>query len=56
MPVPSFEFQPFPRGLYTADALSKGFDPAVPATFAAMRDTLIYREFIAGGGAAYDCV
>ena len=52
MPVPSFEFQPFPRGLYTADALSKGFDPAVPATFATMRDTLIYREFIAGGGAA----
>lgn len=52
MPSPSFEFKPFPRGLYTADQLFDGFDPDRPVSYAEMRDTLIYREFVAGGGAA----
>ena len=52
MPSPSFEFDPFPKGLYTAEALLDGFDPDRPESYAEMRDTLIYREFIAGGGAA----
>lgn len=50
--IPSFEFEPFPRGLYTAEALLEGFDPGRPASYAEMRDTRIYREFIRGGGAA----
>ncbi len=50
--IPSFEFEPFPRGLYTAETLLDGFDPSRPATYADMRDTRIYREFIRGGGAA----
>jgi hypothetical protein len=50
--TPAFEFEPFPRGLYTADALLDGFDPDRPATYANMRDTLIYAEFVRGGGAA----
>lgn len=52
MPSPSFEFDPFPKGLYTAEALLDGFDPDRPETYATMRDTLIYQEFVVGGGAA----
>ena len=50
--IPTFEFEAFPRGLYTADTLLEGFDPDKPATYANMRDMRIYREFIQSGGAA----
>lgn len=52
MPSPSFAFQPFPSGLYSAEQLLAGFDPDRPGSYADMHDTRIYREFIAGGGAA----
>ncbi len=52
MSTPAFEFEPFPRSLYTAELLLEGFDPNKPASYACMRDTLIYREFVIGGGAA----
>ena len=52
MPIPSFEFEPFPRRLYSAETLLSGFDPARPESYADALDTRIYREFIAGGGAA----
>jgi predicted Rossmann-fold nucleotide-binding protein len=52
MATPSFEFEPFHRGLYSAEELLEGFDPTRPETYADMRDTRIYAEFIAGGGSA----
>lgn len=50
--TPSFQFEPFPHGLYTAQSLLAGFDPDRPGTYGKMKDTLIYREFVQDGGAA----
>lgn len=50
--TPTFQFEPFPKSLYTADTLLGGFEPARPESYAEMLDFRIYREFQGANGAA----
>ncbi|WP_316202897.1 MULTISPECIES: hypothetical protein [unclassified Bradyrhizobium] len=50
--TPSFEFEPFPKRVYTADMLLEGFDPDRPISYSDMLDFRIFKEFWAAKGAA----
>lgn len=49
MPTFPFSFEPFRRAMYSRPELFGGFDVTDPQSFAATRDFMIYREYIASG-------